>query len=40
MTDWPFGLLRKRAYGVIYCDFPWGYETYASASTGLRVPDC
>ncbi len=38
MTDWPFGLLRKRAYGVIYCDPPWGFETYSSASTGLRVP--
>ena len=30
MTDWPFGLLRKRAYGVIYCDPPWAFRGYVS----------
>jgi N6-adenosine-specific RNA methylase IME4 len=30
MNDWPFGLLRKRAYGVIYADPPWAYRGYVS----------
>ncbi len=32
---WPFGLLRRHGYGVIYADPPWGYETW---SRGHVVP--
>lgn len=30
MKNWPFGLLRQRAYQVIYADPPWAYRGYVS----------
>jgi N6-adenosine-specific RNA methylase IME4 len=28
MTNWPFGLLQRHHYGVIYADPPWAYQTW------------
>lgn len=41
MSDWPFGLLRQSAYGVIYADPAWRFEGYNEASSGVpqRAPD-
>jgi len=30
MTDWPFGLLQRHNYGVIYADPPWAFRGYVS----------
>lgn len=35
MTDWPFGLLQRHHYGVIYADPPWHFEGYAPDGSGV-----
>lgn len=34
---WPFGLLRRGNYRVIYADPPWRFETYAGGSVPQRA---
>jgi len=33
--NWPFGLLRRNAYQVIYADCPWRFEAYTEAASGV-----
>lgn len=32
--NWPFGLLKQKHYGVIYCDPPWKFETWSAKGAG------
>lgn len=36
---WPFGLLRKSRYGVIYADPPWRFEAFSGGVVPQRSPD-
>lgn len=35
MTDWPFGILNRRAYGVIYADPAWKFVGYNASGSGV-----
>lgn len=37
--NWPFGLLRRQAYGVIYADCPWQFVTHSGTSVPQRARD-
>lgn len=37
--NWPFGLLRRNAYGVIYADPAWFFETYDGGGVPQRAPE-
>lgn len=39
MIDWPFGMLRSHAYGVILADPPWAFEGYTAAGVPQRAGD-
>lgn len=36
---WPFGLLRRSTYGVIYADPPWQYQSYSVGGVPQRAED-
>lgn len=37
--NWPFGLLKRNAYGVIYADPAWLFETYSGGGVPQRAPE-
>ena len=39
LMTWPFGLLRRGAYGVIYADPPWAFRGYVSDGVPQRAGD-
>lgn len=39
MVDWPFGLLQRANYGVIYADPAWSFKGYAKSGAPQRADE-